>query len=191
MLKYSTARVVLRDEAERIAMRLMGANLTGHDSHGVLRTSRYVDWLERGLFHPGRKVHIGFDSDALCILDGQYGFGQTIGEQAVRLGLDKAAKSGAAVVALNNTGHLGRIGDWAEMGGRRKISCRSILSMPGAASWSHLLAVPKPDFRRRLSVSACPVPTARRWFWISPLPLLPKARCWSPTRAANRCRKAP
>jgi uncharacterized oxidoreductase len=105
----------MRDEAERIAMRLLGANLTGHDSHGVLRTSRYVDWLERGLFHPGRKVQIGFDSDALCILDGQYGFGQTIGEQAVRLGLDKAAKSGAAVVALNNSGHLGRIGDWAEM----------------------------------------------------------------------------
>ena len=85
----------MRDEAERIAMRLLGANLTGHDSHGVLRTSRYVDWVERGLFHPGRKVHIGFDSDALCILDGQYGFGQTIGEQAVRLGLGKAAKSGA------------------------------------------------------------------------------------------------
>ena len=28
----------MRVEAERIAMRLLGANLTGHDSHGVLRT---------------------------------------------------------------------------------------------------------------------------------------------------------
>ena len=35
----------MRVEAERIAMRLLGANLTGHDSHGVLRTSRYIDWL--------------------------------------------------------------------------------------------------------------------------------------------------
>lgn len=105
----------MRDEAERIAMRLVGANMTGHDSHGVLRTSRYIDWLARGLFYAGRKVNIGFDSDALCILDGQYGFGQTIGEQAVRIGLDKAAKSGASVIALNNAGHLGRIGDWAEM----------------------------------------------------------------------------
>ncbi|MDP6692300.1 MAG: malate/lactate/ureidoglycolate dehydrogenase [Alphaproteobacteria bacterium] len=105
----------MRDEAERIAMRLLGANLTGHDSHGVIRTSRYIDWLTRGMFHAGRKVHIGLDTDALCILDGQYGFGQTIGEQAVRLGLDKAAKNGAAVVSLNNSGHLGRIGDWAEM----------------------------------------------------------------------------
>ena len=105
----------MRVEAERIAMRLLGANLTGHDNHGVLRTSRYIDWLKRGIFHAGRRVKIDFDSDALCILDGQYGFGQTIGEQAVHLGLEKAATNGAAVVALNNSGHLGRIGDWAEM----------------------------------------------------------------------------
>ncbi|MDP6345870.1 MAG: malate/lactate/ureidoglycolate dehydrogenase [Alphaproteobacteria bacterium] len=105
----------VRGEAERIAMRLLRANLTGHDSHGVIRTPRYVDWLDRGLFHAGRKIHIDFETDALAIVDGQYGFGQTIGEQAVRFGLTKAAKGGAAVVALNNSGHLGRIGDWAEM----------------------------------------------------------------------------
>ena len=104
-----------RVEAERIAMRLLSANLTGHDSHGVLRTSRYVDWLKLGICYAGRQVQVDFDSDALCILDGQYGFGQTIGEQAVRLGMDKAGGSGASVVALNNAGHLGRIGDWAEM----------------------------------------------------------------------------
>jgi uncharacterized oxidoreductase len=111
----------MRDEADRIAMRLVGANMTGHDSHGVLRTSRYIDWLKRGIFHAGRKVHISLDTDALCILDGQYGFGQTIGEQAVRMGMDKAAKNGAAVVALNNSGHLGRIGDWAEMAAEEGI----------------------------------------------------------------------
>jgi uncharacterized oxidoreductase len=33
----------------------------------------------------------------------------------VRHGLDKAAKSGVAVIALRNTGHIGRVGDWAEM----------------------------------------------------------------------------
>ena len=51
-----------RDEAERIAKRLLGANLTGHDSHGVLRVSRYIDWLNRGIFHAGRRVKIDFNS---------------------------------------------------------------------------------------------------------------------------------
>jgi len=30
------------DEAGRIAHHLIGANLTGHDSHGVIRVPRYV-----------------------------------------------------------------------------------------------------------------------------------------------------
>ena len=31
-------------EAERIARRLTGANLRGHDSHCVIRVPRYVEW---------------------------------------------------------------------------------------------------------------------------------------------------
>src|SRR5262249_32893687 len=41
--------------------------------------------------------------------------GQTIGEQAMKLGIDKCARHGVAVIALRNSGHLGRIGDWALM----------------------------------------------------------------------------
>jgi hydroxycarboxylate dehydrogenase B len=35
--------------------------------------------------------------------------------QAVQLGIDKARAAGVSVVALRHAGHLGRIGDWAEM----------------------------------------------------------------------------
>jgi uncharacterized oxidoreductase len=104
-----------REEAERIGFRLVGANLTGHDSHGVIRTSRYVDWLERGIFKAGQSIKVVFENDALAIVDGVYGFGQTVAEQACRLGIDKARKQGAAIIALKNAGHVGRVGDWAEM----------------------------------------------------------------------------
>ena len=36
------------DEAGRIARYLLSANLAGHDSHGVIRAPRYVQWLRRG-----------------------------------------------------------------------------------------------------------------------------------------------
>ena len=49
------------------------------------------------------------------MVDGQFGFGQVMGEQATKLGIAKAGRQGVAVVALRNSGHLGRIGDWAEM----------------------------------------------------------------------------
>ena len=35
-------------EARRVAAGLVDANLTGHDSHGVARVPRYVDWLQAG-----------------------------------------------------------------------------------------------------------------------------------------------
>jgi len=50
----------------------------------------------------------------MAVLDGRFGFGQSIGEQAVDLGIDKARQNRVSIIALRNSGHLGRIGDWAE-----------------------------------------------------------------------------
>jgi len=33
-------------ESQRISRHLVDANLAGHDSHGVVRVPRYVEWLE-------------------------------------------------------------------------------------------------------------------------------------------------
>ncbi|TMG98482.1 MAG: malate dehydrogenase, partial [Betaproteobacteria bacterium] len=43
------------------------------------------------------------------------GFGQVVGEFAGKTGTAKAAKSGIAMIGLRNCGHLGRVGDWAEL----------------------------------------------------------------------------
>ena len=39
-------------EGERIGKYLVGANLTGHDSHGVVRVPRYVQWKRDGASSP-------------------------------------------------------------------------------------------------------------------------------------------
>lgn len=41
-------------EAGRIGRFLVGANLDGHDSHGVIRVPRYVAWLRAG--EPERRM---------------------------------------------------------------------------------------------------------------------------------------
>src|SRR4029077_3559512 len=89
----------------------------GHDSHGVLRVPTYINWLKAGKVLAGRAIEIAFENDAIAVVDGQFGFGQTIGEQATRLGIDKCKRHGVSVIALRNTGHLGRIGDWPLMAG--------------------------------------------------------------------------
>ncbi|MCB2012494.1 MAG: malate/lactate/ureidoglycolate dehydrogenase [Geminicoccaceae bacterium] len=103
------------DEAERIAHYLSKANLTGHDSHGVIRVPRYVEWIGIGRMKPGQNVEFLVDTPAITMLDGKHGMGQTVGPEACRIGIHKADAHGVAIVALRNAGHLGRIGDYAEM----------------------------------------------------------------------------
>ena len=102
-------------EAHTIARRLVDSNLVGHDSHGVLRVGKYLEWVRDGWLRPNQAATVVFDSDALAIVDGNRGFGQVIGEYATKLGIAKAARSGIAMIGLRNCGHLGRLGDWAEM----------------------------------------------------------------------------
>ena len=102
-------------EAQTIAQRLVDSNLVGHDSHGVLRVGKYLEWVRAGWLKPNAAPSIVFDSDALAIIDGNRGFGQVVGEFATRFGVEKAAKTGIAMIGLRNCGHLGRLGDWAEI----------------------------------------------------------------------------
>ncbi len=102
-------------EARTIARRLVDSNLVGHDSHGVLRVGKYLEWVRTGWLKPNTPPEIVFENDTLAIVDGHRGFGQVTGEFATKLGIAKAAQQGIAMVGLRNCGHLGRLGDWAEM----------------------------------------------------------------------------
>jgi uncharacterized oxidoreductase len=101
-------------EADAVAANLVEANLRGHDSHGVGMVPRYVDAvLEGGLVVNGH-VAVRADSGALLTLDGQSGYGQVIGAEAMALGIERAKRHGVCVVGLAHSHHLGRIGHWAE-----------------------------------------------------------------------------
>ena len=102
------------NEAKTIAERLAGSNLVGHDSHGIARVPRYVEWMEKGWVFPNLKPEIVIDAGAMGCLDAKQGFGQVAGEYAVDDGILRAKKHGVSLVGLRNSGHLGRIGDWAE-----------------------------------------------------------------------------
>jgi uncharacterized oxidoreductase len=137
------------EEAERVATRLVEANLVGHDSHGVIRVPSYVQWLKAGKVFAGRSIEVVFENEAIAVVDGQLGFGQTIGEQAMRLGIDKCNRHGVAVVALRNTGHLGRIGDWPLMAAEAGLISLHFVNTTGAG----ILVAPFGGINRRLSAN--------------------------------------
>lgn len=148
----------LPPEAERIAAHLVEANLVGHDSHGVIRVPSYVHWLRTGKVFANRSIQVVFENEAIAVVDGQFGFGQTIGEQAVQLGIDKSSRHGVAVIALRNSGHLGRIGDWPLMAARAGKVSLHFVNTSGAG----ILVAPFGGINRRLSANpiAAGVPSA-------------------------------
>jgi len=101
-------------EAQLVAENLVTANLTGHDSHGVGMIPRYVESLKEGGLRPNRHPQLKLDGGALVALDGQAGYGQVIGLEATAIAIERAKAHGVCVMALANSHHLCRIGQWAE-----------------------------------------------------------------------------
>jgi len=136
------------DEARRIATYLTTANLTGHDSHGVIRVPLYVSWQKAGSVVPDQTAEIMVDTPSLAVIDGKFGYGQTVTPQAVRIGIDKCKKTGLAAIALRNAGHIGRVGDWAEM-----AAAEGLVSVHFVNAAGSLLVAPYGGVEKRLSTA--------------------------------------
>src|SRR5437773_6833926 len=136
------------EEARRIATYLTTANLTGHDSHGVIRVPVYIRWKKMGSVVPDQKVEIVVDTPSLAVIDGKFGYGQTVTPQAVKVGIEKCNKAGLAAIALRNAGHIGRVGDWAEM-----AAAEGLVSVHFVNAAGSLLVAPYGGVEKRLSTA--------------------------------------
>ncbi len=105
---------VPRGDAALVATSLVGANLRGHDSHGVMRVLQYVEFVERGEIRIGKELRIERETPALLVCDGQWGLGQVQAHRLLDLLLPKARAGGVAVGAARECGHIGRLGEYAE-----------------------------------------------------------------------------
>lgn len=135
-------------EGQDMGSSLVGANLAGHDSHGVVRVPRYLQWLAEGDFVANRTVQVVIDTPSMAVLDGQYGLGQSTGRQAVDIGIEKAKAHGLSAVALRNTGHVGRIGEWAERAAAAGLVSTHYVNAPAS-----LLVAPFGSMDRRFSTA--------------------------------------
>jgi uncharacterized oxidoreductase len=125
-------------EAHTVAANLVMANLSGHDSHGVGMLPRYVDAVLEGGLTPNASVKINLDIGTMLSLDGQRGYGQVVGEQAMQFGMARAKQHGSCIMTLGNAHHLGRIGHFAEMAvaqGLVSLHFVNVLSRPVVAPW--------------------------------------------------------
>ncbi|MBL8524665.1 MAG: Ldh family oxidoreductase [Betaproteobacteria bacterium] len=126
------------EEAASVAHYLVRSDLVGHASHGVLRVKQYVEQIGKGQIVCRKQPAVVNEGPGFAVLEGHLGFGQIGAAIATKLACEKAVTQGIAMVALRNSAHVGRLGDWVELAA--ELGCASFhfvntLAAPTVAPW--------------------------------------------------------
>jgi uncharacterized oxidoreductase len=100
------------NEAALVGRSLVGANLRGHDSHGVMRIPFYLDCLNKKEVVAGAEFTVIKESPSLLVADGNWGFGQTQAQRLMDRLIVKGRETGVAVGTLVRSSHIGRLGEY-------------------------------------------------------------------------------
>ena len=92
------------DEARLVAEGCVLANLTGHDSHGVIAIPTYIDRIVKGHIVPGAPFTIVQETATTTVVDGNWGFGFAVADRAMRMTIEKAKKSNVAATTSSTVG---------------------------------------------------------------------------------------
>ena len=123
---------VPKESAALVANSLVDANLCGHDSHGVMRVPQYLGFLQSGQYHADAPFTILNETPAVVAADGGWGLGQVQAHRLLAKLVPKAKAIGVASGTLRNCGHVGRLGEYAEVAAREKLALLAMVNSHGA-----------------------------------------------------------
>jgi uncharacterized oxidoreductase len=123
--------------SQRVADSLVESNLTGHDSHGVIRVPWYVRATRSGRVDPRGEIRTLRETASTALLDCGQLFGQVAAARGMELAIAKAREHDIAMVVLWHCAHTGRLGEYvvmaAEQGFMGLMTCNG-LSQGGLAA---------------------------------------------------------
>ncbi len=137
------------EEVARLQDHLVGANLRGHDSHGVRMCPTYVELWRKGDIVFGAELEVVRESPAHAVLDAHKGLGQRMAWHAANMAIEKAGAGALAAVTLRHCSHIGRLGEYAEQIAAAGLIGFVTVNGQGGAQ----LVAPWGGVERRLSVN--------------------------------------
>jgi hydroxycarboxylate dehydrogenase B len=102
------------DVADEVGRHLVRSNLSGHDSHGVLRLQQYVAQVDEAQIVPSARPEVVTDNGVTGLIDAHRCFGQYSTAFALDWALERARLHGMASVAVRHSAHIGRLGEYTE-----------------------------------------------------------------------------
>lgn len=102
------------DVAAEVSQHLVRANLSGHDSHGVIRVAQYVAEAERGDLAPSARPALLRETEVAALVDARRSFGHFATMYATEWCVGRARRHGVAMAAVRTCPHIGRLGEYTE-----------------------------------------------------------------------------
>jgi LDH2 family malate/lactate/ureidoglycolate dehydrogenase len=96
-----------REDAQIAADAIVGSNLRGVDTHGVIRMLVYSQKLRGGYVSTKPKLHPVRETKGTALIDGGNGLGQIVGYRAMETAIRKAKDVGVSCVTVRNSNHFG------------------------------------------------------------------------------------
>lgn len=122
-----------KDEARLVAKSLVGANMRGYDSHGVMRIPYYVQALADGEMTSGAEFKVESESATRIVADANWGIGQVQANVLLDRLAAKAKTEGLAVGTMTHTGHIGRLGEYCETAAALDLVSMMMVNSHGGA----------------------------------------------------------
>lgn len=139
------------EEAQIITDVLLLSDKYGIESHGMQRLVRYHKGIQGGIIKVDAKPEIVFETPVSAVIEGHDGMGQLIGYFGMKTAIEKAAKSGMAIVTARNSNHYGIAGYYAKM-----ASDRGMIGL----SFTNSEAIMVPTFSKKAMLGSNPIAIA-------------------------------
>jgi LDH2 family malate/lactate/ureidoglycolate dehydrogenase len=125
--------------AATVAQGLVGADLDGLHSHGVMLVDMYIERLRKGSVSTVETASLVSERHGAVVLDAGNALGHLTGEQAMGIAIDKAGQFAAGIVSVRHGFHFGTAGKYAQQAaqagciGIAMCNTRPLMPAPGGA----------------------------------------------------------
>ena len=122
------------DQAKIVTDHLVDANLFGHDSHGSIRTPGYLKSIKAGNIRAVGDLNIIRESSTTAVIDAEHTLGIVVAHKAMQMAVDKAKEHSLGAVAVHQSSHIGRLGDYPPIAAEQ--DCIGLLILNGGGRFT-------------------------------------------------------
>ncbi len=108
-------------DASISAKALVNAEMVGAYGHGLSRLKMYCDRIDKKVINPKPKIKIKKISPSISHIDADNSIGFVAADIGIKKAIDSAKKTGIALVAINNSGHYGLSGYYAQQAVKKNL----------------------------------------------------------------------